>query len=97
VTDDIQTPSPDTPPGSANGPTSHGLVSVVIPAFNRVHVVLRAIRSALAQSYGDLEVIVVDDGSTDNTAALAAELGARVISRPNGGLSAARNTDIQNA
>jgi glycosyltransferase involved in cell wall biosynthesis len=42
-------------------------------------------------------VIVVDDGSTDNTAALAAELGARVIHRENGGLSAARNTGIQNA
>jgi GT2 family glycosyltransferase len=97
VTDDIQTPSPDTPPGSANGPTSHGLVSVVIPAFNRVHVVLRAIRSALAQSYGDLEVIVVDDGSTDGTRDAIAGLDddrLHYVWQENAGLPAARNRGI---
>ena len=72
-------------------------ISVVIPAFNAAVYLPRCLKSVFAQTLKPDEVIVVDDGSTDNTAALAAELGARVISRPNGGLSAARNTGIQNA
>ncbi len=72
-------------------------ISVVIPAYNAAAFLPRCLESVLAQTLKPEEVIVVDDGSTDNTAALAAELGARVISQPNGGLSAARNTGIRNA
>src|ERR1039457_1698894 len=72
-------------------------ISVIIPAYNAARFLPRCLKSVFAQTLKPEEVIVVDDGSTDNTAALAAELGARVISRPNGGLSAARNTGIQNA
>ena len=72
-------------------------ISVVIPAYNAAHFLPRCLESVYAQTLQPDEVIVVDDGSTDNTAAVATELGAKVVSRPNGGLSAARNTGIQNA
>jgi glycosyltransferase involved in cell wall biosynthesis len=72
-------------------------ISVVIPAYNAARFLPRCLESVFAQTLKPDEVIVVDDGSTDNTAALAEELGARVISQPNGGLSAARNTGIRNA
>jgi glycosyltransferase involved in cell wall biosynthesis len=72
-------------------------ITVVIPAYNAARFLPRCLKSVFAQTLKPEEVIVVDDGSTDNTAALAAELGARVISRPNGGPSAAKNAGIQSA
>jgi glycosyltransferase involved in cell wall biosynthesis len=72
-------------------------ISVVIPAYNAARFMPRCLASVVAQTLKPYEIIVVDDGSTDSTAALAAELGAKVISQPNGGLSAARNTGIRNA
>lgn len=68
-------------------------VSVVIPTYNRAQDVVRAARSALAQTLPPHQVIVVDDGSTDNTAELLGELPAPVqyIPKPNGGVSSARN------
>lgn len=72
-------------------------ISVVIPAYNAARFMPRCLKSVFAQTLKPVEVIVVDDGSTDNTAALAAELGARVISRRNSGPSAAKNAGIQNA
>jgi glycosyltransferase involved in cell wall biosynthesis len=72
-------------------------ISVVIPAYNAAVFLPRCLKSVFAQTLKPHEVIVVDDGSIDDTATLAAELGAKVITRPNGGLSAARNTGIQNA
>ncbi|MEI7774372.1 MAG: glycosyltransferase [Verrucomicrobiota bacterium] len=80
-------------------PTTYG-VSVVIPAYNYARFLLDAIASALAQSYSPLEVIVVDDGSTDDTPAILAGIAdsrLRVIRQPNAGLSAARNTGIREA
>jgi glycosyltransferase involved in cell wall biosynthesis len=74
-----------------------GLVSVVIPTFNRGYILDRAISSALAQSYAKIEVIVVDDGSTDDTAAVVGRFGdaVRVIRQPNGGVCAARNAGLR--
>lgn len=75
------------------------MVSVIIAAYNIEHYIDRCIASVVAQTYDDLEIIVVDDGSTDGTAAIAqrhAETDGRVhlITQANGGLSAARNTGI---
>jgi glycosyltransferase involved in cell wall biosynthesis len=72
-------------------------ISVVIPAYNAAVFLPRCLKSVFAQTLKPDEVIVVDDGSTDNTASLATQLGATVIRRPNGGLSAARNTGIKHA
>jgi len=73
-------------------------ISVVIPAYNATPFLARCLKSVFAQTLKPEEVIVVDDKSTDNTAAMAEALGAKVVRREiNGGLSAARNSGIQNA
>ncbi len=71
-------------------------VSVIIPAYNAAWCIRRAVDSVLAQSYPGYELIVVDDGSTDDTAALLAGYAdaVRIVSKPNGGLSSARNAGI---
>ena len=75
-------------------------VSVVIPAHNYGHFVSDAIRSVLCQDYSDLEVIVVDDGSRDNTAEVVHSIidpRLRYIYQDSRGLSSARNTGIRAA
>jgi glycosyltransferase involved in cell wall biosynthesis len=72
-------------------------VSVVVPSYNAAHFLPRCLHSVFAQTLQPAEVIVVDDGSTDDTAEVAKRLGATVVQRPNGGLSAARNTGIRHA
>jgi glycosyltransferase involved in cell wall biosynthesis len=73
------------------------LVSVIIPTRNRAHLLRRTLGSVLKQATEDLEVIVVDDGSTDNTAAMAAAADRRVQVLRNSestGVSGARNRGI---
>jgi glycosyltransferase involved in cell wall biosynthesis len=75
-------------------------VSVIIPCYNHGHYLGHALHSVLAQIYTDWEAIVVDDGSTDDTAAVAASITdprIRYIYQEHQGLSAARNTGIGEA
>ena len=72
------------------------LVSVIIPAYNYEVYVGIAIKSVIAQSYLNIEIIVVDDGSTDRTSEIVRSFGNRVryVRKSNGGLSSARNYGI---
>ena len=74
------------------------VVSVVIPCYNAGDTLLETVESALASNYERLEVIVVDDGSTDDVTRVV--LGSlpgsvRRVAQPNSGLSAARNTGVR--
>jgi glycosyltransferase involved in cell wall biosynthesis len=72
-------------------------VSAIIPAYNAARTVGRAIESCLSQTCPPIEVLVVDDGSTDGTAKVVADFGAavRLERKPNGGPAAARNYAAQ--
>ena len=75
-------------------------VTVVIPTYNRSRFLMLAIESALAQTHRSLEVVVVDDASTDDTEARVRELGSdrvRYFRQENGGVARARNRGIENA
>jgi glycosyltransferase involved in cell wall biosynthesis len=74
------------------------LISVIIPAFNVAPFIRQAVASALAQTRNDIEVIVVDDGSTDGTGEVLRQFSdprLRVIRQENRGSAAARNTGLQ--
>ena len=74
------------------------LVSAIIPCHNRAWILKEAVESVLAQDFRDFELIVVDDGSTDNTRKiLAAYPDIRVIRQDHAGVSSARNRGIRRA
>lgn len=73
-------------------------VSTIIPVHNGERFLAAAIESVLAQDYQPLEVLVIDDGSTDNSAEIAHSFvkdGVRVVTQTNAGVAAARNTGVQ--
>jgi glycosyltransferase involved in cell wall biosynthesis len=77
---------------------TRALVSVVVPCFNQAHFLPDAIESVNAQTYPNVEIIVVDDGSTDNTSAVVERYpGVRAVRHDNQGLAAARNAGLQHA
>lgn len=75
------------------------LVSVIIPVFNGEQFLAEAVESVLAQQYAPIEIIIVDDGSTDGTAAVVKSLPetVRYLSQANQGPAAARNRGIEQA
>ena len=74
-------------PGAINAP----LVSVVVPVFDGARFLGECLQSLLAQDYPSVEIVVVDDGSSDGSADLAEGFGVRVLRRPHEGLPRSRN------
>jgi glycosyltransferase involved in cell wall biosynthesis len=78
-----------------SGNSSKPLVSIIIPCYNCRKFLREAIESALAQSYSNVEVVVVDDGSTDETPAILQSYPAKFVQQTHQGVSAARNHGIR--
>ena len=70
------------------------LVSVIIPVYNGEKYLAQCIENMLCQTHKNLEIIVIDDGSTDNSAAIAERYPVKLIRQENQGVSTARNTGI---
>lgn len=78
------------------------LVSIIVPVYNAEKTIQRCVESLINQSYIDIQVILVDDGSTDSSLALCKEITNKdsrfiVIEKQNGGVSSARNCGIENS
>lgn len=74
------------------------MISVIIPSYNRAKTIVNSVQSVLRQTYTDIEVIVVDDGSTDNTETLLQEISdkrLKYIYQENAGACSARNKGVQ--
>lgn len=83
-----------------DGPGEAGLVSVVIPTYNRAYSIGEAVRSALRQTHSSVEVLVADDGSTDDSRQVIERIidaRVRYFYQPNAGCPAARNLAIRHA
>ena len=89
----------DTPDPSLRGARTraHARVSIIMPAFNAERFIREAIESVLAQTFGDYELIVVDDGSIDRTLAVVETYrsGTQVLRQPHAGSAAARNYGLR--
>ncbi len=76
------------------------MISVVVPLYNKENSIVRTVRSILEQSFPAYELIIVDDGSTDNSLNKVQQLDDKrinIITKENGGVSSARNLGIKNA
>ena len=76
------------------------MISVIIPLYNKEQIIAKSLHSVLSQDYDNFEVVVVNDGSTDNSVEKVKSIGdsrIRLIEQENGGPSKARNTGVRNA
>ena len=76
------------------------MISIIIPLYNKEKTIQQAIESVLSQSFRDIELIVVDDGSIDNSTSIVEDIDdnrLKLIKQKNAGPSAARNTGLRNA
>jgi glycosyltransferase involved in cell wall biosynthesis len=75
--------------------------SIIIPSYNRAHIIIRAIQGVLDQTFQDFEIVIVDDGSTDNTKSIlqdySNDIRIKYIYQNNAGVCAARNTGAKAA
>ena len=86
-------------PQVCEGPGEPGLVSVIIPTYNRGYCIGQTIESVITQTYQPIEIIVVDDGSSDDTKKVVDGFGSKVryLYQKNAGLASARNTGLSAA
>ncbi len=78
----------------------HPLISIVVPLYNKEQYICKTLESVLTQTFCDYEILVVNDGSTDNSLERAKEVKSdriRFLSKPNGGPASARNMGVKNA
>src|SRR5215813_10668923 len=75
------------------------LVTVLVPVYNRAGPLAEAVQSCIDQTWRPIEVLVIDDGSTDQPEAVLAQFGAavRIVRKPNGGVASARNLGVRMA
>ena len=78
------------------------IISVIIPVYNVENYIEKCLNSIVNQTYNNLEIIIIDDGSTDNSIAIAEKIAEndkriRIISQVNQGVSSARNLGLDNA
>jgi glycosyltransferase involved in cell wall biosynthesis len=92
---DLEVADPIPTPAAGSAPPQANLVSVVIPCYNHAQFLAHAIESVLTQSYSNFEIIVVDDGSTDDTAEVVRRYSpVHYVYQDNAGRSSARNTGL---
>ncbi|MFV0535938.1 MAG: glycosyltransferase family 2 protein [Dysgonomonas sp.] len=76
------------------------MFSIIIPLYNKELSIKNTVESVLQQSYSDFEIVIVDDGSTDNSLNVVRKIAddrIRILTKPNGGVSSARNYGVKNA
>ena len=78
------------------------LISVIVPVYGTERYIARCLKSILVQTYKNIEIVVIDDGTKDNAAVIAERIAEndtriRVVHKPNGGLSSARNKGLDEA
>lgn len=88
-------PARSTEPTEPTEPTAQPTVSVIIPNYNYARTLHHCLTAVVAQSYPHVEIVVVDDGSTDESPAIAAAFPCTLVRTANAGVSAARNTGVR--